>query len=497
MVAAANGGCLAVLAQEETTTFFNQAGATYQIDTNSDIISTLSNSLEVNATFNPPPPPETTPVGVVTRCDRTLFDDYRGFTVALYEATGPLQTDLGPLVALDPNATLPLIPDLEAVNPENQNPFDLGNTETFEDPNLRGRYNFRFRPDQVFVGKTFILMAMPAPGNFVDERLIQIRITAVTEDSLSYTVMAMDGQPVGAVDSLEVSRATQTKAFQKPSPKVSPARAIDPRSLLAVRVPLCQQQAIAIQKTADRATVEPGGIAIYRLGIRNRSTTTLSNVEVRDRLPLGFQLIEDSVQGVIGDNPAALETQVNGRDITFTFQEPLPGGEPPENNPLARIVYAVEITPDALRGDGRNVVFVEGDRQDNNFTVRDGPAVYAVGIRNGLLSDLGTIIGRVFEDKNFDGEQQYGEPGIPNAIVFMENGNRIVTDENGLFSVANVLPGWHTGVLDLTSVPGYAPAPNEKFIAEDRTYSRTVRLEPGGMARMNFAVTPFSPGGDE
>ncbi|MGB7443030.1 MAG: hypothetical protein WA919_18350, partial [Coleofasciculaceae cyanobacterium] len=110
----------------------------------------------------------------------------------------------------------------------------------------------------------------------------------------------------------------------------------------------------------------------------------------------------------------------------------------------------------------------------------------------GLLSDCGTLIGRVFEDKNFDGEQQPGEPGIPNAVIFLEDGNRITTDTEGLFSVANVLPGYHTGVLDPTSVPGYTIAPNHHF-SEGNSKSRLVRLEPGGLARMNFAVTPTFP----
>jgi hypothetical protein len=53
----------------------------------------------------------------------------------------------------------------------------------------------------------------------------------------------------------------------------------------------------------------------------------------------------------------------------------------------------------------------------------------------------------------------------------------------------NVKPGSHTGVLDLSSLPGYTLAPNTKF-KERNSQSRLVRLEPGGTVRMNFAVTP-------
>jgi hypothetical protein len=121
--------------------------------------------------------------------------------------------------------------------------------------------------------------------------------------------------------------------------------------------------------------------------------------------------------------------------------------------------------------------------------VKDGPAIHQLRIRSGIITDCGTIIGRVFIDKNFDGEQQPGEPGVPNAVIFMDDGNRITTDKDGLFSVANVLPGYRTGVLDLSSIPGYTLAPNLYF-SERNSQSRLVHLEPNGMVRMNFAVTP-------
>jgi hypothetical protein len=120
--------------------------------------------------------------------------------------------------------------------------------------------------------------------------------------------------------------------------------------------------------------------------------------------------------------------------------------------------------------------------------VRDTTS-YQLAIRQGLLRDTGTLIGRVFIDKNFDGEQQPNEPGVPNAVVFLDDGNRITTDANGLFSVQSVAAGYRTGVLDLGSLPGYTLAPNLYF-SERNSRSRLVKLAPGGMVRMNFAVTP-------
>ena len=91
--------------------------------------------------------------------------------------------------------------------------------------------------------------------------------------------------------------------------------------------------------------------------------------------------------------------------------------------------------------------------------------------------------------QNFDGEQQFGEPGVPNAVIYVDDGNRITTDANGLYSLAYVISGSRTGTLDLTSLPGYTLAPN-LYRIEANSPSRMVNLSPGGMARMNFAVTP-------
>ena len=160
-----------------------------------------------------------------------------------------------------------------------------------------------------------------------------------------------------------------------------------------------------------------------------------------------------------------------------------------EQNQMLNLVYAAQVTPNALRGSGRNSAIVSATKTDNNLVVRDGPEIHTLEIEPGIMEDAGTLIGRVFVDKNFDGQQQPGEPGIPNAVIYLEDGNRVITDPDGLFSVLNVLPGIHTGILDITSVPGYSLAPNIHFI-EGNSSSRLVKLPPGGMARMNFGVTP-------
>lgn len=246
--------------------------------------------------------------------------------------------------------------------------------------------------------------------------------------------------------------------------------------------------ALEIIKGGDRSAAEPGDTVIYRLLIRNTGNAPANNIIVTDTLPIGLKFLPNTVRaglqrgGVL--TPLALvPPTTNGRVITFNYPGPLV----PQTETLT-LVYGALLLPDAIRGNGRNLAVVEGIGPSGERIISN-TASHKLQIRPGILSDCGTIIGRVFVDKNFDGEQQPGEPGVPNAVIFMDDGNRITTDENGLYSVSSVIAGSRTGVIDLTSLPGYTLAPN-LYRIEANSASRMVNLSPGGMARMNFAVTP-------
>jgi uncharacterized repeat protein (TIGR01451 family) len=249
------------------------------------------------------------------------------------------------------------------------------------------------------------------------------------------------------------------------------------------------QADLVIVKTGDRAAAEPGDTILYRVAVRNAGTApTPPNITIRDTLPLGIRFRDKTLKGslVIPGRPPVevnLVATSSNRTVTIT---PTPGVALPPGATL-NIVYTALVTPDAIRGTGRNSAIAQAGN------LRSTTASHLLRIRPGILSDCGTLIGRVFVDKNFDGEQQPGEPGVPNAVVYMDDGNRIVTDANGLFSLANVIAGYRSATLDLTSLPGYALAPNAYFI-ERNSQSRGVKIAPGSMARVNFGVTPAAAG---
>jgi uncharacterized repeat protein (TIGR01451 family) len=245
------------------------------------------------------------------------------------------------------------------------------------------------------------------------------------------------------------------------------------------------QADLEIIKTGDRAAAEPGDTVIYRLTIRNTGQAPARNITITDRLPLGLRFISKSLTGSINNTSVSLTANAaNNRAVTIALNS----ATQLQPNQTLNIAYAVEVTPDAVRGTGRNLAQAFAGNLTSN------QASHVLRIRPGILSDCGTLIGRVFVDKNFDGEQQPNEPGVPNAVIYMDDGNRIVTDANGLFSLANVISGYRSATLDLTSLPGYALAPNNYFI-ERNSQSRMVKLAPSSLARVNFGVTPAFSGG--
>ncbi len=241
--------------------------------------------------------------------------------------------------------------------------------------------------------------------------------------------------------------------------------------------------ALEIVKTADRIAVEPGDTVVYRLLIRNTGNSPASNITLTDTLPLGLNFETRSLQVSLTSNntttPVTVSSSRDNRTVTINYAGTIPA------QGTMNVVYAVTVTPDAVRGSGKNLAVAAAGN------IRSNTASHLLKIRPGIISDCATLIGRVFIDKNFDGEQQPGEPGIPNAVIYMDDGNRILTDANGMFSLANVIAGNRTGTLDLTSLPGYSLAPN-LYNIEKNSQSRLVRLAPRSMGRMNFAVTPAS-----
>lgn len=417
------------------------------------------------------------PFGQIRGCGGEELASYSGFSVGLFDAgEADLPIGLTPLPPTGPGTAF------SGLNPNlgNVNPFSLGVTEP------KGGYNFFLNKTagQLAVGRRYILSVNPPLGSRqFAPRQIRLVITDRNDgaNTISYSATALDGRGIsldGSPDSFTTTVSVRDAAGQ--------GLVLSTLSLFDRPICIGPAQPLQITKTADRAAAQPGDTVIYRLTVRNQLSVGVRRLAITDRLPLGFRLVTGSARSELAGLSLPIEVQSEGSTLVLRLAQELP----PEG--VVSIAYGVQLSPDALRGNGENVASVTAHRADTDAPLRDGPARARVRVNAGLLSDCGLIIGRVFEDKNVDGEQQPGEPGLANAVVMLDDGTRITTDRDGLYSIANVQAGHRTGVLDLTSVPGYDLAPN-RLRREGNGRSRLVHLAPAGMVRMNFAVTPLTP----
>ncbi len=91
-----------------------------------------------------------------------------------------------------------------------------------------------------------------------------------------------------------------------------------------------------------------------------------------------------------------------------------------------------------------------------------------------------TLLGKVFNDKNGNGEQEPGEEGVASAMVALSTSVYALTDEHGRYHIARLQPGRVAVKLNAASLPlGTKPAGEMR---------REITLTPGMFSRVSFGV---------
>lgn len=235
--------------------------------------------------------------------------------------------------------------------------------------------------------------------------------------------------------------------------------------------------AIHLTKTTPLVNVSVGQLVPYTITARNTLAANLTNIDLRDTVPPGFKYKPGSatVDGV------ALEPTVNGRVLTWPNLAFAPNA--------TRIVKLLLVVGAGVQP-GEYVNTAQGF---NNLVPPPNPnavsnvATATVRVVPDPLFDCSDLIGKVFDDKNANGYQDEGEPGIPNVRLATARGWLVTTDAEGRFHVAcAAIPDADRGSnfvmkLDERTLPtGY------RLTTEN---PRDVRLTRGKMSKLNFGAT--------
>lgn len=237
--------------------------------------------------------------------------------------------------------------------------------------------------------------------------------------------------------------------------------------------PVLAGGAILVTKTTPKVNVAKGDLVPYTITAANMSGGALANVRVRDLLPPGFRYRKGSATW----NKMPVEPEVNGRELTWPNQ----GFATNEKK-----TYQLLLVVGAGVGEGEYVNQAWALNSQVNERISN-VASALVRVTPDPTFDCSDLIGKVFDDKNANGYQDQGEPGIPNVRVVTARGLLVTTDADGRFHVAcAAIPQADRGSnfvmkLDERTLPsGY------RMTTEN---PRDVRVTRGKMVKLNFGAT--------
>ncbi|HLF18138.1 MAG TPA: Ig-like domain-containing protein [Candidatus Omnitrophota bacterium] len=234
---------------------------------------------------------------------------------------------------------------------------------------------------------------------------------------------------------------------------------------------------LRIEKDANKKEVRIGEVVTYTITIENPSANDAQGVQIQDKIPPGFKYMNGRV--LLDDVPIADPT--GNRPLVFDIGTVTAG--------QTRILrYQLVVGAGVTVGDYENVAFA---KHSVTGIVLSNVATESVKVVLDPLFDLGTVIGKVFFDRNENGlqdEPQYffeedtmiTEDPVPNVRIVMEDGAVITTDNEGKFSVPAVMPGRHLLRLDERTLPEGSYLTTDKAVVVDVT--------PGLMVKVNFGV---------
>ena len=242
-------------------------------------------------------------------------------------------------------------------------------------------------------------------------------------------------------------------------------------SKTVITMPAAAPGDITVTKIANVRRLHRGEQAPFTIRVKNNAPTRAVGLTVVDTMPSGFRFVEGSAS-VAGKK---VTPQVAGRQIRFENLSVAGHGE---------IEIRLRLLALSSAGPGEHVNRAHAEGATGTRISGEARAVVEIIVEP--VFDCGDIIGKVFDDRNRNGYQDEGEPGLPGVRVATVKGWLVTTDAYGRFHVAcAALPDSRIGSnfimkLDERTLPtGY------RLTTEN---PRVVRLTAGKMTELNFGA---------
>lgn len=238
--------------------------------------------------------------------------------------------------------------------------------------------------------------------------------------------------------------------------------------------------AVRITKTADSSTAAPGDAVFYEVRVRHTGDgPPLVAAELIDRLPAALRYAPGTARR---DGRKLVDPLIDhsGRTLRFNLGALGPGDQ-------TTLRYAAIVGPTAMQGETTNRAFVDG-RTSETVLLRSNEASATVSIVPGPFRQEAHLLGRLFVDDDGDGVVDPDEPGVPNALVMLEDGASAVTDVTGRWSLLGVRPGVHLLRIDPSTLPPGIEAADSAINGDSAT--RFVEARAATLVVEDFPLAP-------
>ncbi len=244
-------------------------------------------------------------------------------------------------------------------------------------------------------------------------------------------------------------------------------------------VPLDHPRSLDVTKQALSPSAAIGESLIYELTVTNLEPVDLPLV-LEDLLPPGFRLAHGTVQ-LDGAPLDTVSVAPDGVTLTLDAGRIAAGA-------TRTLSYAATIgagAPDGYAINTARALLPDGRPLSNE-------AEAAVLVRNDFFDRRITLVGRVAEaacdpDQPFARHLSHGR-GVEGVRVYLETGEYVVTDRDGLYHFPDVMPGTRVVQMDAGSLPpGFAPMQCEESTRyAGSATSQFLDAQGGSVWRANF-----------
>lgn len=238
---------------------------------------------------------------------------------------------------------------------------------------------------------------------------------------------------------------------------------------------------LVVEKVTARPIVEIGDQAIYTVSVRNATPAMLvRNLVLEDRPPIGFTYVAGSSHRDTDRLPDPMVLRMgSGVVLRWMLADSLTAGA------SRSVSYRMIVGAGAAEGDGVNRAIALASAP-NGVPLRSAEAEARVEVQKGVFTDRGLVVGKVFYDPNRNAYQDQGEQGVKGVELITEDGTRVLTGDDGKYSIPDIAPGEHViRVRQFTLPAGSELHVGYNDFAGDPS-SRFVSVPAGGIVRADF-----------